>query len=83
VSLIAALIAQISAPREIGYRSGLVFLAASIPGLTGNPIAGAILAHTGSWVDVKFFCGVLLIAGTTVVMGTRVAHVGWKLTAVF
>jgi hypothetical protein len=50
---------------------------------TANPIAGAILAHTGSWGDVKTFCGVLLIVGTTMVMGTRVAHVGWKLTAVF
>ena len=54
-SLIGALVAQISAPHEIGHRTGLVFLATSIPGLTTNPIAGAILAHTGSWSDVKIF----------------------------
>jgi MFS family permease len=83
VYVIGALVAQISAPREIRYRTGLVFLASSVSGLTTNPIAGAILAHTGSWGDVKIFCGVLLIVGTTMVMGTRVAHVGWKLTAVF
>ncbi|KAE9363191.1 MFS general substrate transporter [Stipitochalara longipes BDJ] len=83
VSLIGGVVAQISAPREIGYRTGLVFLVASIPSLTSNPIAGAILAQTGSWVNVKVFSGVFILAGTTLVMGTRIAHAGWKLTAVF
>lgn len=49
VSLIAALVAQVSPPREIGFRTGLVFLISALPGLTADPIAGAIIAHTGSW----------------------------------
>ena len=83
MSLIGALVAQISIPREIGYRTGLVFLGGSIPSLTSNPIAGAIQAHTRGWVDVKVFAGVLILVGTAFVTVTRVAHVGWKLTAVF
>jgi hypothetical protein len=83
VSLIGGLVAQISVPQEIGYRTGLIFLAAAVPGLATNPIAGAILTNTGSWASVKVFSGVLIIVGTTLVLYTRVAKVGWKLTTVF
>ena len=34
LSLIGGLVAQISVPSEIGYRTGLVFLVSSIPVLT-------------------------------------------------
>jgi hypothetical protein len=70
-------------PREIGYRTGLVFLVSSLPALTANPIAGAILAHAGGWVDVKVFAGVWILAGTAFVTVTRIMHAGWKVSAVF
>ncbi|KAJ5425657.1 Major facilitator superfamily domain general substrate transporter [Penicillium sp. CMV-2018d] len=76
VSLAAALV--------IGYRVGLIFLFASIGGLTTNPIAGAILSHdNGSYIGMKVFAGVLLLAGTTCVFGTRLLHTGLKLVAKF
>lgn len=84
VSLAAALVVKISPLPQIGYRVGLIFLFASIGGLTTNPIAGGILSHdNGSYLGMKVFAGVLLLAGTTCVFGTRLLHTGLKLVALF
>ncbi|KAH8649808.1 major facilitator superfamily domain-containing protein [Xylariales sp. PMI_506] len=83
VSLIGAVVAQISPPREIGFRTGLVFLVSAVPALTTGPIAGAILANTGSWTNVKVFSSIFIFAGTTMLLLTKVAHVGWKPWAKF
>lgn len=83
VSLIGALVAPICPPKEIGFRTGLVFLTSSIPGLTTNPIAGAILEHTGSYDGLKIFAGVMILAGTSVIIFARISHTGFKLAAVF
>ncbi|KAG4425385.1 hypothetical protein IFR04_001535 [Cadophora malorum] len=80
VSLIAALVSQISPLKEIGFRTGLVFLSCSIPALTTSPIAGAILdRENGGWIGVKVFSGVLCIAGAVFVLSARVYKVGWKM----
>lgn len=81
VSLIASLVAHISPPKEIGFRTGIVFLATAGPGLVTSPIGGAILAN-GSWTDVKVFAGVFILAGTAAIIGTRCSLVGPKLKAV-
>ncbi|AEO70605.1 33d094ba-845c-4e87-b8a7-bf7859a3c5bf [Thermothielavioides terrestris] len=84
VALSAALVAAISPFPQIGYRIGLIFLSSSVSGLTTNPIAGAILDHdNGSYVGMKVFAGVLLIAGTTLVFGARLYQTGPKLLAKF
>ncbi|KAL2862529.1 MCT family MFS transporter [Aspergillus lucknowensis] len=82
ISLIAALIVQISPLREIGIRTGLVFLLASIGGLTTGPMAGRILDASG-WDGVKIFAGVLCLAGTTFVLAARIKLAGPGLTTVF
>jgi len=80
VSLIAALVSQISPLKEIGFRTGLVFLSCSIPALTTSPIAGAILdRENGGWIGVKVFSGVLCIAGAVFVLSARVYKVRWKM----
>ncbi|CRL20220.1 Major facilitator superfamily, general substrate transporter [Penicillium camemberti] len=84
VSLAAALVVKISPLPQIGYRVGLIFLFASIGGLTTNPIDGAILSHdNGTYLGMKVFAGVLLLAGTTCVFGTRLLYTGLKLVAKF
>lgn len=84
VSLAAALVVKISPFQQIGYRVGLIFLFASIGGLTTNPIAGALLANdNGSYRDMKIFAGVILLAGTTLVFRARLQHTGLKLMAKF
>ncbi|KAH7020744.1 putative MFS transporter [Microdochium trichocladiopsis] len=88
VSLLGALVAAISPPREIGFRTGLVFLVAAVPGLVTNPIAGAILSSSsgsggGSFVGVKVFAGVLILAGTLCVSTSRGIATSWKLMVAY
>ncbi|KAH8661500.1 putative monocarboxylate transporter [Tricladium varicosporioides] len=83
VSLIPALVAQVSPVKTIGYRTGLVFLVASVGGLTTGPISGQILAHGGGWTGVKIFSGVFCLVGTTFVLFARLYHTGPQLTILF
>lgn len=84
VTLIAGLVAQISPMKEIGFRTGLVYMVASFGALTTSPIAGAILdGEKGGWHGVKIFSGVFCIAGTVFVIWARVYKVGWKLSVVY
>ncbi|OJJ45250.1 hypothetical protein ASPZODRAFT_69526 [Penicilliopsis zonata CBS 506.65] len=80
VSLGPALMLQLGPIREIGYRTGLLFLVSSFGGLTTSPIAGAILqAQNGSYTGMKIFSGVLFLAGATGVLAARVHHTGFTL----
>ena len=80
VSLSPALIAQISPLKEVGYRTGLLFLFASVGGLTTSPIAGAILQHaSGDYTHMKIFSGVMLLGGTAFIMTARLVGTGLKL----
>ena len=88
VSLIGSLVAQVSPHKEIGYRTGLVFLVSSVPGLVTGPIAGAILANKTSgghenWVGVKVFAGVMLIFGSVVILMSRIKYAGSSFKTVF
>ena len=85
VSLATNLVVKISPFKEIGYRTGILFLFSSIGGLTTNPIAGAILQHSvnGSYRGMKIFAGVFLLVGTLFILGTRLCQTGLKLTAKF
>lgn len=84
VSLSPALVAQISAPSEFGYRNGLMYLSASFPGLTTNPIAGAILSRNhGSFHGMKVFAGVFCLAGSAFAVAARLQNTGPKLLSKF
>jgi MFS family permease len=84
VSLIGALVAQVSPPAEIGYRTGLVFLVCSVSGLITNPIAGQIMESTSSrWTGLKAFAGSMLIAGTLVLIACRLSFTGLHLRKIF
>lgn len=83
VSLVAPLVAQISPLPEIGFRTGIVFLAMSIGGLTTNPINGSILQKPTSWLGVKIFAGVFCFVGTGFILAARIYRVGWKFNAIF
>jgi MFS family permease len=83
VSLMAALVAQISPMNELGYRNGISFFGSAIGGLITSPIAGAILEGPGSWVGLKVFAGVMMIGGTTGVVAARFLKTGPKIKVVF
>ncbi|KAM5527622.1 monocarboxylate [Fusarium oxysporum f. sp. phaseoli] len=83
VSLIAPLVMQISPMSEIGFRTGIIFFAASFPGLTTNPISGAILNSSIGWTAVKIFSGIFCLVGTTFVLTGRIRKTGLKLLVNF
>ncbi|PYH49795.1 MCT family MFS transporter [Aspergillus saccharolyticus JOP 1030-1] len=83
-SLPPALVAKLAPLPEMGYWTGVLYLFSSIGGLTTNPIAGAILARDqGSYTGMKVFSGLLLLAGTMLVLVTRVRQTGWHVRAKF
>ncbi|KAJ4351216.1 uncharacterized protein N0V89_006555 [Didymosphaeria variabile] len=84
ISLLGALPASVSPLPEIGYRMGVVFFAISIPALVMAPIGGAILQNgSNGWLDVKIFGGVTAIAGTAIILVSRLMYTDKKLLKVF
>ncbi|PQE23071.1 monocarboxylate permease protein [Rutstroemia sp. NJR-2017a WRK4] len=81
VSLGPAVIGQISEIRQIGVRTGTVYLVVSVAALTGSPIAGALVSRKhGQFQYLQIFCGVTMVVGTTLFVAARAVKVGfaWK-----
>lgn len=75
ISLQSACVAQITKNmRIIGVMIGVMMAVCSVGALTGNPIGGALtsmkVGGVSAWVD---FGGVLLLAGTLVLLAARLA----------
>lgn len=84
VALASPIIAKISPLPQIGYRTGLLYLFASIGGLTTNPIAGAILDEwNGSYIGMKIFSGVLLLMGVACICVTRFMATDGRVNVIF
>lgn len=75
IALEPAIVMQISDVRQIGIRVGTYLAVLSIAALTGNPIGG-VLAPTD---PEGTFCGVVMLAGSTVFVLTRVYLAGASL----
>jgi MFS family permease len=79
VSMVPSLVAQISPIREIGVRSGTLFLCVAFAGLTGNPIGGALLGKdNGDFLYLQIFCGVTMVVGSSLFLASRWVQCGWK-----
>lgn len=84
ISLAGALPMSVSPLPEIGYRLGVVFFAFSIAALTMAPIGGAILQNlTNGWLDVKIFGGVMCLAGSAIILTSRLLYTEKKILKVF
>lgn len=80
VSLAPALIAQISDIRQIGMRTGTMFAVISLAALAGSPIGGALNAKEGGrYLYLQIFCGMMMLAGSTVFVAARVSLAGFGL----
>ncbi|KAK8046375.1 MFS general substrate transporter [Apiospora saccharicola] len=64
----------------VGVRMGMACAVVSLGLLIGTPVGGAILSR-GGWTALQAFGGAALLVSTVVMMGSRVAKVGWGLTA--
>ncbi|KAF4989419.1 hypothetical protein FGRMN_9144 [Fusarium graminum] len=79
ISLVPALVAQLSDIRQIGTRVGAAFAIASFGALTGSPIAGAIVSsQDGDYLGLKLFCGCAMGAGCTAFVVARHVQVGFR-----
>ncbi|KAI1398650.1 MFS general substrate transporter [Hypoxylon fuscum] len=83
ISLLPAVIAQISDLREIGTRTGIAFFAAALGALTGSPIGGAIVgAQNGDFLGLQLFCGCVMTVSMFWFIAARALQVGFKITKV-
>lgn len=73
-----ALVVQISKVQEIGVRTGTSFFIISVAGLTGNPIAGALVTKdNGGYLYLQLFCGATMAVGAGLIAVSRYAQAGW------
>ncbi|KAI1483653.1 riboflavin transporter MCH5 [Daldinia eschscholtzii] len=83
VSLLPAVVAQISDIREIGIRSGIAFFMSALGALTGSPIAGAIVnANHGSFLGLQLFCGIVMTVSMLCFIASRTIQVGFTITKI-
>lgn len=81
ISLSTPLIMAVVPMSEIGFGIGITMLGMAVGGMTTNPINGAILDNSDSFVGLSVFSGVLGLAGTAFYAAVRVRKAGWSLTA--
>lgn len=59
---------------------GTLYFIISLAGLTGNPIAGALLTRMdGQFTGVQLFCGVGMVIGTLLFVASRWVQAGFKM----
>ena len=84
-AILPALVGQITTDvRTIGVRLGATFFITAWAGLTGQPIAGALLQRGQGLGDMEFvylkvFCGVMVGVGAAFLTAARVSSTGWGL----
>ncbi|OTB00350.1 hypothetical protein M426DRAFT_324392 [Hypoxylon sp. CI-4A] len=83
ISLLPAVVAQISDIREIGVRSGIAMFFSALGALTGSPIGGAIVAaQDGSFLGLQLFTGVVMTVAMFWFVASRALQVGFKITKI-
>lgn len=79
IGLTPALCAKLSPVRDIGVRTGTVFIISAFAGLTGSPIGGAIISRSGESFDNAIaFSGIACAIGTMLFVVTGIAFAGWR-----
>jgi len=79
VSLAPSLIAHISDVRQIGVRTGTLFAIISIAALISNPIGGALISRwDGKYTGLQIFAGVMMVAGSILLVASRIRLGGFK-----
>jgi MFS family permease len=80
LSILPALVAQISDVRELGLRTGTLYAISSFGVLVGSPIAGAIVtAENGGFSGLKIFAGVTILCGAVFTIFSRYSLVGFAI----
>ncbi|KAI0183702.1 monocarboxylate permease-like protein [Xylaria flabelliformis] len=83
-AIIPALVGEISAIEEIGFRVGTTFFINSIAVLIGNPIAGELIGKgwksgAESYNALKLFCGLSIAVSGLLFLAARIQIGGYRL----
>ncbi|KAF9034388.1 major facilitator superfamily domain-containing protein [Panaeolus papilionaceus] len=74
ISLVTPCIAQVSNPKEIGRKIGILYSTISLFALCGGPIAGHLLTtHHDRFLPVMYFSGTSLLVGSLFVFGAKMS----------
>ncbi|CAN8105329.1 unnamed protein product [Discula destructiva] len=80
ITLMTAVIAQVSDIRQIGIRTGTSMAVMSFGALTGSPIAGAIVqSQHGGFLGLQLFCGLCMVISVVIFVAARVLLGSWRL----
>ena len=80
MSMIPAVLAQISDLRQIGVRTGTLFAIISVGALCSGPIGGAFISSQGgAFTHLQIFGGIMLLAGALFFGLARASIVGWSI----
>ena len=60
-------------PKVMGTRIGMLSVSMAAGLLVGNPVAGALVRHSG-FLALQAFCGSMIVAGGLVMFVGRLAH---------
>lgn len=83
LSMVPALIQQLSTIQEVGSRLGATYGIISIAVLTFNPIAGALVqADGGGYLYAKVFTGLAMAVGCCLLVAARTVQAGWTLARI-
>ena len=75
----AALASLTSDLKKAGVRMGMIFSVVSFAGLTGPPLAGALIQKkAGSYLYAQMYAGSVVMGGCVILMACRVCKIGWK-----
>ncbi|KAK9472952.1 major facilitator superfamily domain-containing protein [Dipodascopsis tothii] len=85
ISLAAVCVSQICKTKDYGKRYGTIYSFGAIGTLTGQPIAGAILARTNGkdFTGLVAFCGACYVVCLVAFILVRGIGTNWKLRAVY
>lgn len=83
LSMVPALVQQLSTIHEVGSRLGVAYGIMSIAVLTFNPIAGALVqADGGGYLYAKIFTGLAMAIGCCLIVAARTVQTGWTLARI-
>ena len=79
-SLFPATLASLTSDlKKAGVRMGMVFSVVGFAGLTGPPLAGALIQRrNGSYLYAQIFAGSVMMGGCITLVACRVVKNGWK-----
>lgn len=73
VGMLPAPVARMGGMDDVGRRTGMLMTIVSFGAVAGPPISGAIRDHTGSFVEVGYYAGSMIVLCVLIMIGVKYA----------